>query len=359
MVKRVKYLSFPVLQTADVPVVDARARHLLKTLIERYIQEGVPVGSRQLVEDAGLPLSAATVRHVMADLEEIGLLASPHTSAGRVPTSRGYRMFVDTLLQSQSLAPDALKRLAQQLGVVTATPEALAQSASKLLSSLTRLTGFVRVPKRSQFSVRQIDFVALSGQRVLVILVLQNGQVENRIIHLEKPIAKTELVRTANYFNQRYAGLQLAEVSRRIAEELMQVHAEMNLLLRKAMELSQSVLSEGGDEVVIAGEFNLLDQPDLNDIAHLRGLMQTLHQKQDLLDLLGRCDQADGIRVFIGEESGYAALHPFSMVTAPYQVDGQVLGVVGVIGPTRMAYQQIIPLVDCTAHILSDVLRTS
>ncbi|MEW5789978.1 MAG: heat-inducible transcriptional repressor HrcA [Pseudomonadota bacterium] len=346
----------PIAASKDVALVDERAKHLLKTLVERYIVEGQPVGSRQLARDAGLQLSAATVRNVMADLEEIGLVASPHTSAGRVPTSRGFRFFVDMLLQVRPLTEESTQRLLRQLGAGPVAPDLVAQAASQLLSNMTHMAGFVRVPKISQSAFRQIDFVALNDRRVLVVLVTQSGQVENRIIQTERPMPPNELARAANYFNELFAGLPLSTVAQRLQEELSQTRSQMDQILRSAMEMGREVLHLRDEEVVIDGEFNLLDSSDLANLQQLRELLEVFRQKRDLVHLLDECTRADGIRIFIGEESGYAPLSQCSMITAPYQVDGQILGVLGVIGPTRMPYQDIIPLVDCTAQILSGVL---
>lgn len=338
--------------------VDERARHLLKTLVERYIVEGQPVGSRQLARDAGLQLSAATVRNVMADLEDIGLVVSPHTSAGRVPTQLGYRFFVDMLIQVRPLNEDRSQALLEQLGSGPTSPGSAAQAASQILSHLTRMAGFVRVPKRSQSAFRHIDFVALGQQRILVVLVTHTGQVENRIIQIERPLSPGELVQAANYFNERFAGLSLGEVARLLQAELLQARHQMDGILRSAMEMGQEVLNLRDDEVVIDGEFNLLDAPGLENLQQLRTLMETVRRGEDLIHLLDESARADGIRIFIGEESGFASMSQFSLVTAPYQLDGQVVGVLGVLGPTRMPYQDIIPLVDCTAQLLSGALST-
>lgn len=343
-------------QDNTFPLVDERAKHLLKTLIEHYIAEGHPVGSRQLARSAGVNLSAATVRNVMADLEEVGLVASPHTSAGRVPTSRGFRFFVDMLLTVRPLEDASASHLLHQFGDLGLAPGSIVQTASQLLSKLSHMAGFVRVPQRSLFALRQLDFIGLNGQRVLVVLVTHQGQVENQIIHTDRVMAPAELMQAANYFNERFAGLALGEVAWRLREELSQTRHEMDQVMRNAMEMGEQIVSLQSEDVVIEGEFNLLDSPDLADVRQLRTLMETFHRKQDLIGLLDKSTRADGIRIFIGEESGYAPLSRCSIVTAPYQADGQVLGVLGVIGPTRMPYQDIIPLVDCTAQIVSGIL---
>lgn len=337
-------------------VMNERAQRLLQTLVECYIAEGHPVGSRQLARSAGINLSAATVRNVMADLEEVGLVASPHTSAGRVPTSRGYRFFVDMLLKARPLEEGSARHLMAQWGATPASPESVVQQASQLLSSLTHLAGFVRVPQRSQCALRQIDFLNLNARRVLVVLVTQNGQVENQVIETDRPMAPGELAQAANYFNERFAGLSLGEVGRILQTELEQARDQMNRIMRSAMEMGQGILNLKGEDLIVEGEFNLLDSPELADMQQLRDLLDVFHRKRDLVRLLDESARADGIRIFIGEESGYAALSRCSVITAPYQVDGQVLGVVGVIGPTRMSYQNVIPLVDCTAQIVSGLL---
>lgn len=340
------------------PTLNPRAEILLRTLIERYIADGQPVGSRTLARQAGLDLSPATVRNIMADLEELGLVHSPHTSAGRVPTDRGYRLFVDTLLQVRPITTNEVRKLKHELET-DPDPQHLVESASHLLSEVCRLTGLVMVPRREeQAALRQLDFVGLSGRRILVILVTQDGQVHNRIIHVERDYSPAELTQAANYFNEAYAGLGLAEVRRQLLRDLEAASADLQRIMDLAQRTARQALTEEdkGDELVVSGESNLMDIPDLMDVRKLRRLFDAFNTKRDLLQLLDQSMRAGGVKIFIGAEAGYDALRECSVVTAPYRIEGRVVGTLGVIGPTRMAYEQVIPIVDITARLLSAAL---
>lgn len=336
-------------------MLDQRAQILLKTLIERYIADGEPVGSRALSKFSGLELSPATVRNVMADLEEMGLVASPHTSAGRVPTARGYRIFVDTLLTIRPL--DRLE-LSQIEGNLTPDhPQRLISSASQLLSDLTRFAGVVVAPKRRAPVFRHIEFLPLSEKRILLIIVTPEGDVQNRILHVEKPFSPAELTTASNFLNQHYAGLALDEIHVRVHDELKQLRQDMIVLMSTALEAGGRALSESQERYVLSGERNLLASEDLSsNMARLRELFELFERKTLLLQLLESGNRAEGVQLFIGGESGIAPLDECSVVTAPYEVDGQVVGTVGVIGPTRMAYERVIPIVDITAKLLSSAL---
>jgi heat-inducible transcriptional repressor len=336
-----------------------RAELLLKTLIERYIADGQPVGSRLLARQAGLDLSPATVRNVMADLEEMGLVRSPHTSAGRVPTERGYRLFVDSLLKVRPLQSTELRRLEGELCASSHNPQELIECASNLLSEVSHLTGIVTAPRRDDLvAFRQIDFVGLSGRRLLVILVTEDGQVQNRIVTTEQDFSPAELARAANYFNDTFAGISLSEVKRRLVTEMQRESDDLQRVMTLAMRMARAALGEDetGSGVVVSGESNLMDVPDLGDVKKLRRLFDAFNTKRDLLHLLDRSLQAGGIKIFIGHESGYEAFEECSLVTAPYAVDGTVVGTLAVIGPTRMAYERVIPMVDITARLLSSAL---
>jgi heat-inducible transcriptional repressor len=338
----------------ESPALNERALILLKTLVERYIAEGQPLGSRALSRYSGLDLSPASIRNVMADLEEMGFIASPHTSAGRVPTARGYRFFVDTLLTVKPLDTVEISQLEGQLHAEST--QRLVVSASQLLSDLTHFAGVVMTPRRSA-GFRHIEFLKLSDTRILLILVTPEGDVQNRILMTEKRYSPAELVEAANILNQNYAGLTFDDIRRRIREELKQLTANMTQLMSAALEAGSQAASESAEEVVISGESNLLDSQDLaSNMANLRKLFELFDRRTGLLQLLEISNRAEGVQIFIGGESGVAPLDECSVITAPYEVDGQVVGTVGVIGPTRMAYERVIPIVDITAKLLTGML---
>ena len=335
-------------------ILNERAQVLLKTLVERYITEGQPVGSRALSKYSGLDLSPASIRNVMADLEELGFIASPHTSAGRVPTARGYRFFVDTLLTIKPLANVEISQLEGQLH--PQNTQKLVTSASQLLSDLTHFAGVVITPRRSG-GFRHVEFLKLSDTRILLILVTPEGDVQNRIIVTEKSYSPSELTEAANILNQNYIGLTFEEIRGRIRDELKQLTADMTRLMTAALDAGSQAASESSEEVVISGESNLLDSQDLSsNMANLRKLFDLFDRKTGLLQLLDISSRAQGVQIFIGGESGVEPLDECSVIAAPYQVDGQVVGTVGVIGPTRMAYERVIPIVDITAKLLSSLL---
>lgn len=338
----------------DAPVLSERAQLLLKTLIERYITEGQPVGSRALSKYSGLDLSPASIRNVMADLEEMGMITSPHTSAGRVPTARGYRIFVDTLLTVRPLDTVEINQLEGQLHAEST--QKLVASASQLLSDLTHFAGVVVTPRRSA-GFRHIEFLKLSDTRVLLILVTPEGDVQNRILLAEKSYKPSELTEAANILNQNYAGLTFEEIRRRVRAELRQLTEDMTRLMTAALEAGSQAASESAEDVVISGESNLLDSQDLSsNMANLRKLFDLFDRKTALLQLLDITSRAHGVQIFIGGEAGVEPLDECSVITAPYEADGQVVGTVGVIGPTRMAYERVIPIVDITAKLLSSLL---
>ena len=335
-------------------MIDKRAQILLKTLVERYISEGQPIGSRTLSKFSGLDLSPATIRNVMADLEETGYIISPHTSAGRIPTPRGYRFFVDSLLTVQPLDAIEMHQLEDRLH--RNEPQKLIASASRLLSDLTQFAGIVMTPKRRSIAFRHIEFINLSDKRILLILVTADENVQNRIILTERPYTASELTQAANFINQHYAGCTLEEVRAKMQAELKQIHRDMSALMAMALEAGGEA-NENTDSYVLSGERKLLHVQDLSsNMASLRKLFDAFDQKTTLLQLLDVSQRAQGVQIFIGGESGRMPLDECSMVTAPYEVDGQIVGTVGVIGPTRMAYERIIPIVDVTAKLLSSAL---
>ena len=338
----------------DITVLNERAQILLKTLIERYITDGQPVGSRALSKYSGLELSPASIRNVMADLEDLGFIASPHTSAGRIPTPRGYRFFVDTLLTLKPLDTLEINQLEGQLHADNR--QRLVASASQALADVTRFAGVVMSPRRSG-GFRHIEFVKLSDSRVLVILVTPEGDVQNRILLTERAYSPSELVEAANILNQNFAGLTFDETRKRIHEELKQLREDMTALMTRALEAGSEAVSESADDVLISGEGRLLDVQDLSsDMQRLRSLFELFERKTGLLQLLDVSSRAHGVQIFIGGESGLVPLDECSVITAPYEVDGQIVGTVGVIGPTRMAYERVIPIVDITAKLLSTAL---
>ena len=341
--------------TSDV--ISERASVLLKTLVESHIRDGQPVGSRTLVEQAGLPVSAATIRNVMSDLEDRGYLISPHTSAGRIPTAMGYRLFVDTLLQVQPLEQQAVTALRSELNPDKSATE-LVQSASSLLSSITAQAGLVTVPRQEAGQLRQVEFLPLSGDRVLVILVINEREVQNRIIHTQRAFTEEQLREAANMVNQRFAGRPLQQVPEEIVHEMQQARSQIDGYMQAALNLASQALDQetSADEYLVAGESRLLGNATADEMFKLRELFDAFEQKKDLLHLLERCSQADGVQVFIGEEAGYDVFGDYSVITAPYSDGSQTLGVLGVIGPTRMAYERVIPIVDLTARMLSSAL---
>ena len=338
--------------------LDPRAAELLKLLVERYIHDGQPVGSRTLSRMASLGVSSATIRNIMADLDELGFVASPHTSAGRIPTHRGYRYFVDSLLAPESLPQDVYTSLADELLPRDRAPENLVQAASTLLSSLSHMAGVVTVPRRNLAVLRRIDFLPLSDRRVLAILVVNQREVQNRIINVERDYGADELERFANVLNERYAGRELASLRRALQDDVIDAQSRVNQTLRDAVTMAdQAISGQEQQDYVLAGGANLLAFQEMADVARLRNLFDALDRKRDLLSLFDQTLNAQGMQIFIGEESGYRVLDDCSVVTAPYYVEGQVAGVLGVIGPTRMAYHRIIPLVTETARLLSAGLK--
>jgi heat-inducible transcriptional repressor len=330
-------------------MLDDRAKLLLKALVERYIADGQPIGSRTLSRASGLELSPATIRNVMSDLEELGLIVSPHTSAGRIPTARGYRLFVDTMLTvqrgqlgSHSLAPDQ--------------PQKVISNAANLLSSLSQFVGVVIAPKRSSV-FHHIEFLRLSERRVLVIIVSPEGDVQNRVIFTEADHTQVQLVEAANFLNANYVGLAIEQVRERLKAEVDSLRVEIASLMNAAVMANSEVLSQAQDEVVISGEKNLLSVSDFsNDMNHLRRAFDLFEQKAQLMRLLDGTGRAEGVRIFIGGESQVVPFEDLSIVSAPYEVDGLVVGTLGVIGPTRMAYDRMIQIVDITSKLVSNAL---
>jgi heat-inducible transcriptional repressor len=334
-------------------MLDKRSRLLLKRLIEQYIVEGQPVGSRSLSKLSGLELSPATIRNVMADLEELGFVSSPHTSAGRVPTPRGYRFFVDTLMTVRPLEAGQTQLMQGQLQV--AEPQRVIQTAAQLLSSLSSFAGVVLTPRRAS-TFRQVEFMRLSDRRILMIVVSPEGDVHNRILLVERPYTQAQLVEAAAVLNRQFAGLSFEQARARLRGELSALRQEMADLMEAAVQAGAEEV-ERSDPVVISGERNLLEVNDLaTDMEKLRALLDLFEHKTRLMQLLDISGRAQGVQIYIGGESELVPLDELSMVVAPYEVDGRVVGTLGVIGPTRMAYERVIPIVDITAKLLSNAL---
>ena len=330
-------------------MLDDRARLLLKTLIERYIAEGQPVGSRTLSRAPGLELSPATIRNVMSDLEELGLIASPHTSAGRVPTARGYRLFVDTMLTAQRAELEAPELPAAQ-------PQKVIAQAAQLLSSMSQFVGVVMAPRRSSV-FRHIEFLRLSERRLLLIIVAPDGDVQNRVLFTDTDHTASELQQASNYLNAHFSGLDIEQVRLRLRHEVDSLRGEIAKLMHAAVQLGSEAMTQAQDEVVISGERNLLAVSDFSgDLGQLRRAFDLFEQKAQLIRLLDMSSQAEGVRIFIGGESQMVPVEDLSVVSAPYEVDGQVVGTLGVIGPTRMPYDRMIQIVDITSRLVSNAL---
>lgn len=338
--------------------LDTRSQILLKTLIERYITEGQPVGSRALSRYSGLELSPATVRNVMSDLEEAGFIASPHTSAGRVPTALGYRFFVDALLTVQPIEHERLRELKGHLQ--PDQPQRLLNSASQMLSELTQFAGVVVAPRKDVVRIRQFEFISLSETRILLIIVTTAGDVQNRILLTRRGYNAGDLSSAAAYLNEHFTGLSFDEIRQRLRVELQQLRSDMSELMTATVDAGSEAAEETATNYVISGETNLLEVEDLSsNMTRLRELFKLFDQKTGLMQLLDLSNRAEGVQIFIGGESGLAPLDGCSVITAPYEVDGHVVGSVGVIGPTRMAYDRVIPIVDITARLLSNALSSN
>ena len=336
-------------------MLDDRARLLLKALVERYIADGQPIGSRTLSKASGIDLSPATIRNVMSDLEELGLIVSPHTSAGRIPTARGYRLFVDTMLTTQRDPLSASSHIAR---IAPDQPQKVISSAAHMLSSLSQFVGVVMAPRRTSV-FRHIEFLRLSDKRFLVIIVSPDGDVQNRVIFTETDYTQSQLIEASNFLNSHYAGMAIDEVRERLKNEVEALRGEIASLMREAVMVSSEAI-ESRDEVVVSGERNLLAVSDFSsDMGNLRKLFDLFEQKAQLMRLLDVSSRAEGVRIYIGGESQVIPYHELSIVTAPYEVDGKVVGTLGVIGPMRMPYEKMIQIVDITSKLVSTALSHS
>jgi heat-inducible transcriptional repressor len=345
-------------RTHDDGQLGERAQHLLKVLVQRHIRDGQPVGSRTLTRDSGLTVSPATIRNVMADLEELGYVHAPHTSAGRIPTDKGYRFFVDSLLTVKAPELKEAERLSIRLegGAGTAN---LVDSASNLLSGLTRLAGVVTLPRREYAALRQVEFLPLSDKRALAILIVNEQEVQNRVIRTDRQFKADELRMVANYLNAEFAGKDVASVRRTLLTDLENHQEELNGLMCSVRSVAQQLFADAGEDgdYVLAGQTNLMEFAELSNVDKLRELFNAFTRKRDILHVLDQSLQADGVQIFIGQEAGYSVFDGCSVVTSNYTAGGKVLGVLGVIGPTRMAYERVIPIVDMTAKLLGSALN--
>ena len=342
----------------DEPL-SARSQHLLRVLVHRYIRDGQPVGSRALTRETGLDLSAASIRNVMADLEEAGYIRSPHTSAGRIPTDRGYRFFVDTLLSGHRDSGLDAETLRIRLDGEGST-DSLVDSASNILSGLTHLAGVVTLPRRDYGAIRHIEFLPLSRRRILAILVVNDAEVQNRVIETDRDYTAAELQQVSNYLSAEFAGKSVGDVRRGLLEAMQADQHDVNALMSSAITVARELFAgdeSRDDDFVMAGETNLMTLAELSSVDKLKELFEAFDRKRDILHLLDRCLSADGVQIFIGQESGYQAFDGVSLVTSTYQSDDNVLGVLGVIGPTRMEYDRVIPIVDVTARLLGHALK--
>ena len=334
--------------------LDKRAQTLLKTLISHHIGDGQPVGSKTLATTSSLDLSPASIRNIMKDLEDAGFIISPHTSSGRVPTQKGYRFFVDSLVTMKSLNQSEISALKDQL--IMSDNKHLISSVADTLSHLTKFAGVVLIPRAKKIAFKHIEFLELSKNRILVIIVTDDGGVQNRVLYTENNYNKQNLLEASNFFNQHYAGCNIEEVKSRLVNELKTMKTEMVTLMTAAIETSDDI--DQNENLVMSGQRNLLETSELSqNVSSVRKIVEVFEKKSALLQLLEKSHRANGIQIFIGEESGYKALDECSVITAPYEADGEVLGMLGVIGPTRMAYERVIPIVDITAKLLGSSIK--
>jgi heat-inducible transcriptional repressor len=351
----------PKVSNTDPIQLSDRSLSLFKALVEHFILDGHPVGSRTLARDTKLDISPATIRNVMADLEDLGLIHSPHTSAGRVPTVKGYRLFVDTLLRADKLEDADMQRISREFGASGNVKE-LMERTSAMLSEITRLAGIVMLPRVEHKELDQIEFVSLADNRILVILVMKDKEIQNRIIMTNRCYSQAELLQASNYLNSMYSGKELYTVRKELLQELEKMKQDVNNLMQAAIEMAQQAFVQTEtkqDDYVLAGQTNLMNLAELSDLEKLRKLFESFSHKRDILHLLEQAIQAKGMQIFIGEESGYEVLDNCSIVTSPYEVEGRILGVLGVLGPTRMDYERIIPIVDITAKMLGSALNST
>ena len=342
----------------DLNMPSQRARRILSAIVDKYIQEGIPIGSKSLSLADEIGLSPASIRHVMSDLEELGFIASPYTSSGRVPTSKGYRFFIDSLLKLQPVEANELETIKKRVNTQEINSRELAVSVSNTLSAITKLAGIVTIPKQQVTRLKEIDFIQLSEKRILAIIVMNETEVENRILQMKRDYSKDELKHASNYLNSNYKGRSLSYIKKHLINQLIQTKESVNSLMSDLIDIADKVLDFGeSDQYIVAGQRRLMDFHELSDIKKLRQLFEAFKEKQQLLELLDKSMSTDGIQIFIGEESGYQMFDNCTLITSPYTTEEGAIGVLGVIGPTRIAYQKVIPIVDITAKLLGKSLK--
>ena len=342
----------------DLNMPSHRARRILSAIVDKYIQEGIPIGSKSLSLADEIGLSPASIRHVMSDLEELGFIASPYTSSGRVPTSKGYRFFIDSLLKLQPVEANELERIKERVNTHESNSRKLAISVSNTQSAITKLAGIVTIPKQQVTRLKEIDFIQLSEKRILAIIVMNETEVENRILQMKRDYSKDELKQASNYLNTHYKGRSLSYIKKHLINKMIQTKELVNSLMSDLIDIADKVLDfDESDEYIVAGQRRLMDFHELSDIKKLRQLFDAFREKQQLLELLDKSMSTDGIQIFIGEESGYQMFDNCTLITSPYTTEEGAIGVLGVIGPTRIAYQKVIPIVDITAKLLGKSLK--
>ena len=347
-----------IIDKADLNMPSHRARRILSAIIDKYIEEGIPVGSKSLSLADNIGLSPASIRNVMSDLEELGFIASPYTSSGRVPTSKGYRFFIDSLLKLQPVEAAELERIKKRVNLHESNSRELAISVSNTLSAITKLAGIVTIPKQQVTRLKEIDFIQLSERRILAIIVINETEVENRILQMKRDYSKDELKQASNYINTHYRGRSLSYIKKHLINELMQTKESVNSLMSDLINMADQVLDfSESDEYIVAGQRRLMDFHELADIKKLRQLFDAFKEKQQLLELLDKSMSTNGIQIFIGEESGYKMFDNCTLITSPYTTEDGAIGVLGVIGPTRIAYKKVIPIVEITAKLLGKSLK--
>ena len=353
-----KHRPVNIIDKADLNMPSHRARRILSAIVDKYIQEGIPIGSKSLSLADNIGLSPASIRNVMSDLEELGFIASPYTSSGRVPTSKGYRFFIDSLLKLQPVEATELERIKKRVNLHDSNSRELAISVSNTLSAITKLAGIVTIPKQQVTRLKEIDFIQLSEKRILAIIVMNETEVENRILQMKRDYSKDELKQASNYLNTHYKGRSLSYIKKHLINELVQTKESVNSLMSDLIDIADQVLDfDESDEYIVAGQRRLMDFHELSDIKKLRQLFDAFKEKQQLLELLDKSMSTNGIQIFIGEESGYQMFDNCTLITSPYTTEDGAIGVLGVIGPTRIAYQKVIPIVDITAKLLGKSLK--
>mgnify|MGYP000921247279 FL=1 len=342
----------------DLNMPSHRARRILSAIVDKYIQEGIPIGSKSLSLADEIGLSPASIRNVMSDLEELGFIASPYTSSGRVPTSKGYRFFIDSLLKLQPVEANELERIKKRVNTHESNSRELAISVSNTLSAITKLAGIVTIPKQQVTRLKEIDFIQLSEKRILAIIVMNETEVENRILQMKRDYSKDELKQASNYLNTHYKARSLSYIKKHLINQMIQTKESVNSLMSDLIDIADKVLDfDESEEYIVAGQRRLMDFHELSDIKKLRQLFDAFREKQQLLELLDKSMSTDGIQIFIGEESGYQMFDNCTLITSPYTTEEGAIGVLGVIGPTRIAYQKVIPIVDITAKLLGKSLK--